>query len=87
MRYSLLVLIFILSSCTVAHYERTATSESFDLTTWFKSVDGLEANRGDFSLKIDATHTQDPADTLGKTLEIIREVTGKSAITEGDSND
>ena len=71
-----IVIALILSGCVRATYEaKKGESEEFHLTSVFKSVDGLYTERkdGQFNLKIDKTHTQDP---MGNMLEIMKLLQG-----------
>ncbi len=62
----------LLQGCVRATYTAQGiNSETFKLTSVFKSVDGLTVTRigNDFTLGIDKTHTQDP---MGNMLEIMK---------------
>lgn len=66
--FMIVLVLFIAQGCVTSTYSTTHPSgveETFKLTTWFKSVDGLSVIRTPdlFGLKIDSTHTNDDAIT------------------------
>ena len=74
MKTLLIILLAVaLSGCVTAQYNADATSENFKMTSFFKSVDGLytEKGNGQFSMKIDKTHTQDPMGNMLKIMEMM----------------
>ena len=77
-----LVMVLVLSGCVTATYRADATSEDFKVTSFFKSVDGLYAEKGggQFSLKVDQTHTQDPVANMLKIMNLLQTI----QIGEGD---
>ncbi len=80
-----IILILLLSGCVTARYTASeANGEDFKLTSFFKSVDGLYTERspGEFSLKIDKTHTQDP---VANMLDILRLIQGLQPTGEDDN--
>ena len=70
----IILMAFVLQGCVHATYN-SATGEKFKVTSVFKSVDGLAAQRGDFKLKVDSTHTQDPAATMVQFMALYRVLT------------
>ena len=71
----IIVLALLLAGCTTVSYETThegGVVESYSMTTWFKSVDGLSVIRTPdlFGLKIDSTNQDDDAiAAVAKILE------------------
>ena len=70
-----MTLALVLTGCVTSSYTTThpnGVTETFELTTFLKSVDGLSVIRTPdlFGLKIDATHTNDDAiSAVAKILE------------------
>jgi len=65
---------FTLSGCVMATYTANPDgSETFKLTSFFKSVDGLytEKGNGQFNLKMDKTHTVDPTSNMLEMMKIM----------------
>ena len=60
----IILLAISLSGCITATYQHSADSETFELTSFMKSVDGLDVRRQDFQLKADKTHSVDPSEML-----------------------
>ena len=58
MRILIILLTFTLSGCITSSYKQTADSEVFKVTSIFKSVDGLRAERDGFLITVDKTSSQ-----------------------------
>lgn len=72
MKFLMIVLmVMVLTGCISATYRHEGPVERFTVTSFMKSVDGLYAERGDFRLKADKTHSQDPADTLKEVNKML----------------
>ena len=71
----IILLVLLLAGCTTVSYETThevGVVESYSMTTWIKSVDGLSVIRTPdlFGLKIDSTNQDDDAiAAVAKILE------------------
>lgn len=72
--FILVLMAMFLSGCVVATYHADATSEDFKITSVFKSVDGLYAEKGNgkFSLKVDKTHTRDPVENALDLIKLMQ---------------
>jgi hypothetical protein len=86
-----LALLLSLNGCVVARYDATAGSESLEVKTLFKSVDGFNASRGSpnedsFSIHIDKTHTQDPVQTMAQMMQMMQMMQGMAAPPPPASN-
>ena len=53
---SVILLLFTLTGCVTASY--TSNGETFRLTTFGKSAEGVSAERGDFTLSLNKTESQ-----------------------------
>lgn len=74
-KYALLLMLFLplLGGCVMATYSHQNGVETFELKTFLKSVDGLQASKGMgmFTLRIDKTHTQNPLDSMVDVLQLM----------------
>ena len=72
MKIILIILLMTLTSCVTATYKKDGDTEKFKITSFFKSVDGLQVEKGQgkFSLEIDSTASNGNA--VSDLLEIMR---------------
>lgn len=76
------IVALILAGCVSVKYDRTGGPDSgeehLSVTTWFKSLDGLYADRGSdgFEIIIDKTYSEDPFEAIAVLLDQIAELQG-----------
>ena len=69
----------LLSGCVSVSYHADTTGENLEVKTFFKSIDGLWAERDEengFSIVVDKTYTHDPMRGITELLETIDELRG-----------
>lgn len=72
MRIIIVILIALATTgCVTAKYTQTSTTESFSVTSVFKSVDGMAASRTPegFQIIVDKTYSHDPLRGITELLE------------------
>lgn len=76
--FIVILMTLVLSGCITATYRADGISEEFKVTSFFKSVDGLYAEKGggQFSLKVDKTHTKDPAESMLQLMQLMQAMQG-----------
>ena len=77
MKFMVIVMLaLVMGGCVRATYKTDSGTdgEQFSMWSFFKSVDGLQTEKGadKFSMKIDKTHTQDPAGSILEILKIMQ---------------
>jgi len=75
MKYLTLILILLLQGCVNISY--SDGEETLRVSTFFKSLDGFDAEREGFKLKFDKSHTVNPIEAANDVLDLA----GRIALT------
>lgn len=68
MKYLILIAVLFLQGCVSISYSDGA--ETLRVSTFFKSLDGFDAEREGFRLKFDKSHTTDPIQAANDILDV-----------------
>ena len=62
----------LLSGCAHVQYNKTGDSESLSIFSLFRTLDGLEAKRGDFEVKINKASGEVSPEQLAEAIKQIK---------------
>lgn len=71
MRYLTVILVLLLAGCVKATYTSTGTTETFEVVSVFKSIEGLSAMRTPeiFAIRVDKTNSTNVIADIAQILQ------------------